>query len=140
MYFPTLIIPGSEQKLNPHEVPTAANFAFILIIFSFILFTWSPLVNRHLETYIRIQHDRNHSVCDKGPYRIVRHPAYLGLILLFIGMPLSLGSGWGLIPALFACVFIIIRTNLEDHILQTELAGYQKYINRTKYRLFPGIW
>jgi protein-S-isoprenylcysteine O-methyltransferase Ste14 len=140
MYFPTLIIPGIEQKLNPHEVPIAANLSFILIVLSFMLITWAPLVNRHLETYIRIQLDRNHSVCDNGPYRIVRHPAYLGLILLFIGMPLSLGSVWGLIPAVLAVAFIIIRTNLEDRILQTELSGYQEYTNRTRYRIFPGIW
>lgn len=140
MYFPTLIIPGIEQRLNPHDVPLVADAAFILIILSFLLITWAPLVNRHLETYIRIQTDRDHRVCTKGPYRMVRHPAYLGLILLFVGMPLSLGSVWGLVPAGLAMLFIILRTKLEDEILQNQLKGYREYTNQTQYRLFPGIW
>jgi protein-S-isoprenylcysteine O-methyltransferase Ste14 len=140
MYFPTLIIPGIEQRLNPLDVPPAANAAFILIILSFVLITWAPLVNRHLETYIRIQTDRDHQVCTQGPYRFMRHPAYLGLILLFVGMPLSLGSLWGLVPAGFACLFIILRTKMEDRILQAELKGYIEYSKQTRYRLFPGIW
>jgi protein-S-isoprenylcysteine O-methyltransferase Ste14 len=140
MYFPTLIIPGIEQRLDPHDVPLPANTAFVLIILSFVLITWAPLVNHHLETYIRIQTDRDHRVCTQGPYRVVRHPAYLGLILLFVGIPLSLGSLVGLVPAALACFFIIIRTNLEDRILKSELSGYQEYTKQTRYRLFPGIW
>jgi protein-S-isoprenylcysteine O-methyltransferase Ste14 len=140
MYFPTLIIPGIEQRLNPHDVPLIANAAFILIIFSFVLITWAPLVNRHLETYIRIQTDRDHRVCTQGPYRVVRHPAYLGLILLFVGIPLSLGSLGGLVPAALACFFIIIQTNLEDRILKSELSGYQEYSKQTQWRIMPGIW
>lgn len=140
MYFPSLIISGIEQRLNPHGAPLLVNAAFVFIILSFVLITWAPLVNRHLETYIRIQTDRDHRVCTQGPYRVVRHPAYLGLIFLFVGMPLSLGSAWGLIPSGFASLFIILRTKIEDQILQTELQGYKEYTKQTRYRLIPGIW
>jgi len=141
MYFPTMIVSGLEHRFNSSATEQLWPFAFlILIIASFVLITWAPLVNKHLETYIRIQHDRDHTVCDKGPYRVIRHPAYLGLILLFIGMPLSLGSVLGLIPAGFAVLFIIVRTSFEDQILKTELKGYAEYSMKTKYRLFPLIW
>jgi protein-S-isoprenylcysteine O-methyltransferase Ste14 len=102
--------------------------------------TWAPLVNRHLETYIRIQKDREHNVCDKGPYRYIRHPAYSGLILLFISIPVSLGSWLGLIPALVAVVLVSIRTFLEDTILKKELPGYIEYSNYVRYRLIPRVW
>ena len=141
MYFPIFIVSGLDHQYYLTEMPIEWSTIFLLlVIFSFVLFTWAPLVNKHLETYIRIQYERNHQVCDKGPYRIIRHPSYLGLIFLFIGIPLSLGSLWGLIPGMAAVITIMIRTAFEDKFLKAELPGYTEYSNKTKYRLFPLIW
>jgi protein-S-isoprenylcysteine O-methyltransferase Ste14 len=89
---------------------------------------------------VRIQKERGHTVCDTGPYRIVRHPGYLGNILPLPGIVLALGSLWAIIPAVAALVVVIIRTVLEDRTLQAELPGYREYAQRVKYRLFPGLF
>ena len=111
-----------------------------LIVGYFAVATWAPLVNPHLETYVRIQADRGHRVIDGGPYRVVRHPTYAGLALFFLGIPLSLGSLWGLLPAAIAVTLLIVRTALEDRTLLAELDGYAAYSQRVRFRWIPGIW
>ena len=96
-------------------------------------------VNRNLEQTVRIQADRGHEVATEGPYRYVRHPMYLGLLPSFVGIPLVLGSAWGLVPAGACVLTILVRTALEDRMLRRSLAAYAEYAGRTRYRLFPGI-
>ena len=99
------------------------------------------VVNPHFEKTVRIQTDRDHRLIDTGPYRIVRHPGYLGTILSFIlSAPLLLGSWWAFVPAAASTASLIVRTALEDRTLRTELAGYEDYARRVRYRLAPGIW
>jgi protein-S-isoprenylcysteine O-methyltransferase Ste14 len=88
----------------------------------------------------RIQEDRNHRVVAKGPYRIVRHPMYAGVILGVLGLPLALGSWWALIPAGLLSGLFVVRTALEDRMLLQQLPGYVEYAQRTRHRLLPGIW
>jgi protein-S-isoprenylcysteine O-methyltransferase Ste14 len=88
----------------------------------------------------RIQEDRNHRVVAKGPYRIVRHPMYAGVILGVLGLPLALGSWWALIPAGLLSGLFVVRTALEDRMLLQQLPGYAEYAQRTRHRLLPGIW
>ena len=102
--------------------------------------TWAESVNRFFEPTVRIQTDRGHRVIDTGPYAIVRHPGYLAAWFFFLGIPLSLGSLWAIIPAIFSCVILVVRTILEDRTLQNELPGYKEYAKRVRYRLLPGIW
>jgi protein-S-isoprenylcysteine O-methyltransferase Ste14 len=97
-------------------------------------------VNRHLEQTVRIQADRGHEVVTNGPYRYVRHPMYLGLLPSFVGIPLLLGSAWGLVPAAACMATILVRTALEDRMLRRSLPAYDEYARRTRYRLFPGVW
>jgi protein-S-isoprenylcysteine O-methyltransferase Ste14 len=70
----------------------------------------------------------------------VRHPFYVAAFFLFFGVPLALGSYWALIPAAVAAIVLIVRTVLEDRMLQRELPGYQEYAGRVRYRLIPGVW
>ena len=79
-------------------------------------------------------------VDDTGPYAIVRHPFYLTAFFMYGGMPLALGSYWALIPAGLAALVLVVRTALEDRMLQKELEGYEEYAGRVRYRLVPGIW
>lgn len=105
------------------------------------ILTWSMLVNTHFEKTVRIQTDRNHKVIDTGPYRIVRHPGYVGMIVGFIlSAPLLLGSWWAFVPAVVSSVSMIVRTALEDRTLREELDGYEDYARRVRYRLVPGAW
>ena len=97
-------------------------------------------VNRHFEPTVRILTDRGHTVIDKGPYAIVRHPGYLTAAPLRLGIPLALGSYWALIPAVISYLLLVVRTVLEDRTLQDELPGYKEYAQRVRYRLVAGIW
>jgi protein-S-isoprenylcysteine O-methyltransferase Ste14 len=113
---------------------------FILIGFGYALAVWAMVENRFFSGVVRIQADRGHVVCDSGPYRIVRHPGYVGNILPLPGIVMALGSVWTLIPASIALIITMIRTALEDCTLQEELPGYRDFAQRVRYRLFFGIW
>jgi protein-S-isoprenylcysteine O-methyltransferase Ste14 len=104
------------------------------------LAAWSMLANAYFSTAVRIQSDREQTVCRSGPYRVVRHPGYVGFILQSFGTALVLGSLWALVPGLVAAALIIVRTALEDRFLQAELPGYQDYTRDVRHRLVPGIW
>ncbi len=101
---------------------------------------WAMAENRFFSKVVRIQHERGHHVIDKGPYRYVRHPGYVGGIIHNLGTPIILGSWWALIPAALAGLLMVIRTGLEDRTLQEELVGYKAYTEAVRYRLVPGIW
>ena len=101
---------------------------------------WAMIANAYFSTVVRIQTDRGHSVCRTGPYRFVRHPGYVGFTLQSLGTPLLLGSLWALIPGLTAAILMIIRTSLEDRMLQAELPGYRDFVQEVRYRLLPGVW
>jgi len=113
---------------------------YIVHLLSHFIISWSMWVNRFFSTTVRIQTDRGQEVIQNGPYRFVRHPGYVGGILLAISSSLILGSLWALIPAGGVVFPLIIRTYLEDNTLQKELQGYSDYIEKVRYRLLPGIW
>ncbi len=111
-----------------------------VLVISFIPLTWSMAVNRFFEATVRIQTNREQQVITSGPYRYIRHPGYVGVILQFIAIPLSLGTLVAWIPALLGVALYIFRTAMEDRTLQAELPGYKEYAQRVRYRLVPGIW
>ncbi len=101
---------------------------------------WAKKANRFFSSVVRIQKDRDHTVCTEGPYRFVRHPGYSGGLLYTVATPLLLGSFWGLIPVVPIMILVIGRTCLEDKTLLAELAGYTDYARKVRYRLIPRIW
>jgi protein-S-isoprenylcysteine O-methyltransferase Ste14 len=101
---------------------------------------WSMMCNPHLETTVRVQRDRNHRVVSDGPYQYVRHPMYVGMILMYLGWPLVLGSWAAFAVSLSIGVLLCLRTAMEDATLQNELAGYAEFCQQTRYRLIPGLW
>ncbi|UCH51943.1 MAG: isoprenylcysteine carboxylmethyltransferase family protein [Chloroflexota bacterium] len=101
---------------------------------------WAMAVNKFFEWTARIQDDRQQYVCTSGPYRIMRHPGYAGLIFSILAYPLILGSWWGFVPSGMLAIIIVIRTALEDRTLQNELPGYKEYARQVKYRLIPLVW
>jgi len=113
---------------------------YVPLCVGFLLSIWVYRVNKFAEPSVRIQTERGHKVIDTGPYAIVRHPLYLGGLILFAGIPLALGSFWALIPVAFGTLVIVVRIVLEDRTLQAELEGYQEYARRVRYRLIPGVW
>jgi len=109
----------------------AAGFAVIMVVFR---------SNSFAAPVVKIQEDRGQHLIDTGPYALVRHPMYVGGVLVFLGIPLMLGSLWGLalIPVLIGAV--VARMLVEEHTLVRELAGYGDYMARVRWRLVPYLW
>ncbi|MBN2381382.1 isoprenylcysteine carboxylmethyltransferase family protein [bacterium] len=114
--------------------------ALLLILGGFTLASLALIENRFFSGMVRIQKDRDHKPISSGPYRWLRHPGYTGALVSYLGTPLLLNSNWTFVPVLFLGVVLIIRTNLEDKTLRTELSGYEEYAQQVRYRLLPGIW
>lgn len=121
-------------------VPGLQVVAFIFFMLGGLIGTWAMASNRFFSATARIQKDRNHQVATTGPYRYVRHPGYVGGIIVHLMSPLALGSWIAFIPGVLIVCGYIIRTNLEDRVLLGELGGYQDYVKMVRYRLFPGVW
>lgn len=140
--YPLIIVAGLD-----HRFGWTAPFSLWLNILGLVLCAigyglaiWALVENRFFSTVVRIQLDRGQTVCDSGPYRIVRHPGYAGNILALAGIVLALNSLWTIIPAAVALILLVIRTALEDRTLHAELPGYKEYAQKTRYRLLPGIY
>jgi protein-S-isoprenylcysteine O-methyltransferase Ste14 len=121
----------------PAAAPVAA---LILTIIGYSIVVWATASNAFFSMAVRIQKERGHAVATGGPYRFVRHPAYVGMVLQFLGSPIVLGSWWAGLIGLVCALLILLRTALEDRTLLSELAGYREYAARVRYRLVPGIW
>jgi protein-S-isoprenylcysteine O-methyltransferase Ste14 len=98
------------------------------------------VANRFFAPTVQLQAARGHQAVHAGPYRYVRHPGYVGVILCFIGLPLAVGSWVAMILGIFGAALYVLRTRLEDRTLQAELPGYADYAQRTRFRLLPGVW
>lgn len=137
------LISGLEERFQwtPDPLPVAIKIAAIVImIMAYIFSSWAFVENAFFSGIVRLQTERGHTVCDSGPYKLIRHPGYAGGFWSYIMMPLILDSYWSFIPVVLLSIIMIIRTKLEDQMLQQELSGYSEYALKVKYRLFPGIW
>jgi protein-S-isoprenylcysteine O-methyltransferase Ste14 len=106
---------------------------------SFFLFR-SVTDNTYLSPLVRMQAEREHKLVSSGVYGIVRHPMYFGALLLMCGVPLFLGSGFGLVVGVLTVLTLIVRILGEERMLVRELAGYEQYRHQVRYRLVPGVW
>jgi protein-S-isoprenylcysteine O-methyltransferase Ste14 len=123
------------------EVPLAVQaLAWVGLALAAALILWTATANTYLSRQARIQEDRGQQVVSSGPYRRIRHPMYLGILILFLCIGPALGSWTALIPGLVIDLLFVVRTAKEDKMLREELAGYQAYARRVRYRLIPGIW
>ena len=140
--FPLLLVAGLDHKFGwSPEFSIGLNIlGFILIALGYSFATWAIVENRFFSSMVRIQMERGHVVCDSGPYKIVRHPGYAGNLLPLPGIAMALSSVFAIIPMIAAIVIILIRTTLEDRTLREELAGYEEYASRVRYRLIPGVY
>ena len=122
-------------------MPRSWNYAGLAI--SSLFFVMNVLVfqaNAFAAPVVKIQEERNQTVATTGPYRFVRHPMYAGGLFYFIGIPLMLGSWLGLAFVPFFIAVFMIRIPIEERMLRKDLAGYDAYAARVRYRLVPGIW
>jgi protein-S-isoprenylcysteine O-methyltransferase Ste14 len=104
------------------------------------LASWAVSANPFLSSESRLQADRNQEVTRLGPYRFVRHPAYLATVIIWPVTGLLLESWYAIIPGLLAALMMFTRTVYEDRMLHADLPGYVDYAQQVSHRLFPGIW
>jgi protein-S-isoprenylcysteine O-methyltransferase Ste14 len=115
-------------------------FGWLALGAALALVWWVLSANPFASRFVRIQNDRGQCVADKGPYRYVRHPMYVGTILFCMCLPMALGSWWGVVPGTGCAGLFVIRTALEDQTLIEKLPGYREYTSRVRNRLMPGVW
>jgi protein-S-isoprenylcysteine O-methyltransferase Ste14 len=87
-----------------------------------------------------IQRMEGQEVITTGPYALVRHPMYVGVLIMVIGVPLALGSWWGLLVVLASIAILVLRILDEEKMLRGQLEGYDAYARGVRYRLVPGLW
>ena len=137
-----LLAAGLDVLFNwspPFSLPLKI-LALVAILAGNALASYALFENRFFSGMVRIQSDRDHQTVSSGPYRWMRHPGYAGALLTYLAVPLFLDSIWAILPAMLIMIGLVIRTSLEDKVLQEELEGYREYTRRVRYRLLPGVW
>ena len=112
----------------------------IFLLCSALLIFLAMAENPFASSLVRIQTERRQRVIDTGLYSVVRHPMYLGAVLMLIGAPMMLGSVYGIIAGLALSLLFVIRIFGEEKMLVEELEGYEAYKNKVRYRLIPFVW
>jgi len=142
LWISALVLAGLDRRFgwSPEWGWLARGPAAGLFLLGDLVFLWAMKTNRFFSTLFRIQVERGHRVITDGPYRYVRHPGYVGWILMAAAIPAILGSLWAYGPVGVSIMVMVFRTSLEDRTLQRELEGYSDYARRVRSRLLPGVW
>jgi protein-S-isoprenylcysteine O-methyltransferase Ste14 len=139
MFLMGFIIAGLDFRFGWCTLPRGVVIgAVVLFLVSYLLYAEVLRENAYLSRTIQVQ--ENQQVIDTGLYSVVRHPMYLATILLFLSMPLVLGSVFSFIIFLAYPLIIAKRIKNEEEVLERELQGYTEYKNKVKYRLIPFVW
>jgi protein-S-isoprenylcysteine O-methyltransferase Ste14 len=132
-------VPGLDRRFGWSHVPLAVSIAGdVMVALGFLIVFLTFRANSFTAGTIEIA-DGQH-VIDTGPYAVVRHPMYAGALILLAGLPLGLGSWWGLLVAAAMIPVLVWRLTREETFLAANLAGYGDYRSRVRYRLAPIVW
>jgi protein-S-isoprenylcysteine O-methyltransferase Ste14 len=133
------ILSALDHRFGWSDVPTSVVIlGDILIVLSYLVFYFVFKENTYGAATIQVE--ENQRVISTGPYALVRHPMYAGALILILGIPLALGSWWGLLMLIPGVAGIIWRLLEEERFLSRNLAGYTEYKNRVRYHLVPFVW
>jgi protein-S-isoprenylcysteine O-methyltransferase Ste14 len=122
------------------SVPTYfREVALVALALSGILQIWAMIANPFFSPLVRLQTEHDHHVVTHGPYRFVRHPGYLAMLMSAPASALAIGSWLALAPAAAFAVVILRRARLEDEFLQNNLPGYATYASRVPDKLLPAL-
>jgi protein-S-isoprenylcysteine O-methyltransferase Ste14 len=136
-----MLIGLDARRFRWSVVPVWGHVLGASLIASCMLLCWQVFrFNTFAAPQVKVQPGRAQQVITEGPYRVVRHPMYASGSMLFIGMPLRLGSWWGLLAASILIVVISTRIVGKERMLRRELSGYDDYAKQVRYRLVPGLW
>ena len=133
------ILPGLDRRFGWSDVPVPVVLAAdLLVLLGYGIVVLAFRENQYASRIVQVE--QGQQVITTGPYALVRHPMYLGAMLMYAASPLALGSYWALIPALLIVPILVARIIGEEKVLERDLPGYADYTQRTRYRLIPGIW
>ena len=139
MFVAGFVVAGLDYRFGWSKMPLAVTvIASALFLAAYTLYAEVMRENAYLSRTIKVEEGQ--TVVDTGLYGIVRHPMYMATVLLFLMIPVVLGSWYALIPFAFYPAIIIIRLKDEEDLLTRELPGYIAYKQKVKYRLLPFIW
>ena len=139
MFIAGFVVAGLDFRFGWSRMPLPVTIiASILFVIAYALYAEVMRENAYLSRTIKVEEGQK--VVDTGLYGIVRHPMYMATILLFLMMPLVLGSWYALIVFAFYPIIIIVRLKDEEDLLTRELPGYAAYKQKVKYRIIPFIW
>jgi protein-S-isoprenylcysteine O-methyltransferase Ste14 len=138
-YFALYIVSAIDYRFGWSSSPAiVAVIGNVIVLSGFTLFVAVMHANSFAGTTITVESDQR--VISSGPYAIVRHPMYSGLLLLFVGIPLALGSYWGILLLVPAIALLVERLLNEETFLTKNLEGYANYLARVRWRLVPGLF
>jgi len=136
-----LVVMGLDRRALASDMPIAFQVLGFVLFMLCMLFTMSVFrENSFAAPVVKLQAERAQRVISTGPYAYVRHPMYSGMMLFFAGLPLALGSWWGLAMAPLFLALFAVRIGIEERTLREGLPGYIDYAARVRYRLVPGVW
>ncbi len=139
MFIAGFVVAGLDYRFGWSTVPTwVVIIASVLFLTAYALYAEVMRENAYLSRTIKVEEGQ--TVVDTGLYGIVRHPMYMATILLFLMIPLVLGSWYALIAFAFYPAIIVVRLKDEEDLLTRELPGYVEYKQKVKYRIIPFIW
>ena len=139
MFVAGFVVAGLDYRFGWSQMPLPVTvIASTLFLIAYGLYAEVMRENAYLSRTIKVE--QGQTVVDTGLYGIVRHPMYMATVLLFLMIPLILGSWYALIVFAFYPVIIIVRLKDEENLLTRELPGYAAYKEKVKYRLLPLIW
>jgi protein-S-isoprenylcysteine O-methyltransferase Ste14 len=139
MFVVGFVVAGLDFRFGWSPMPLPVTItASVLFLASYALYAEVMRENAYLSRTIKVEEGQK--VVDTGLYGIVRHPMYLATIVLFLMMPLVLGSWYALIVFAFYPAIIIVRLKDEEDLLTRELPGYVEYKRKVKYRIIPFVW
>jgi len=139
IFFIGILVPGFDYRFGWSHVPVwlvilSDTVIFLGYMLVFLTFKENSYASRIVEV------EKKQKLCMTGPYAVVRHPMYAGIIPMYVCVPIALGSYYALIFFVPVVGVIFYRIFDEEKILSRNLKGYKQYMNKVKYRLIPGVW
>lgn len=139
MFVVGFVVAGLDFRFGWSVVPQCVTvIAMVIFVLSYLLFAEVARENEWLSRVVEVAEGQQ--VVTTGLYGIVRHPMYLATVLMFMAMPLVLGSWWALLPFGLYIPVIVSRTLDEERLLRKELAGYDDYCSKVRWRIIPFVW
>jgi protein-S-isoprenylcysteine O-methyltransferase Ste14 len=133
------VVPGLDKRFGWSNIPVlVVIIADIVILFGYLLIFTVFKQNSYASRIVEVENDQK--IITTGLYGIVRHPMYIGVIIMYVPTPIALGSYWGLLPMAGIPLALVFRILNEEKVLRKHLPDYEDYCQKTKYRLIPYIW